>query len=417
MSQTATPSQTRAAAPDRRLALLLILGTLTAVAPLSIDMYLPALPELASDLSTGAMQTQLTLTACVIGLAVGQIVAGPLSDALGRRRPLLIGVAAYAITSLLCVAAPNVETFIALRLVQGATGAAGIVIGRAIVQDLYDGVAAAKFFSLLMLVNGLAPVLAPVFGGQLLRLMPWPGVFAVLAGMGVALFLAALLGLKETLPPDGRQTGGARATLATFRELSRDRAFTGYGLAGALTFGALFTYISGSPFVLQDIYHLSPQGFSVVFGVNSLGIIAVGQISGMLAGRVRLERLLAAGLTIIAGGGVALPILILAGTGLAGILPALFLVAAGQGLIIPNATALALTDRPPYVAGSASALLGLTQFAIGGAVAPLAGIAGPDTAMPMSLTIAALALAAAAITLTTRSAPPHATAKDDRRNP
>ncbi|MUN36418.1 multidrug effflux MFS transporter [Actinomadura litoris] len=402
MHQTATPSgpvSPARAAPDRRLMLILVLGALTAVAPLSIDMYLPALPRLASDLSTGAMQVQLTLTACVVGLAAGQIIAGPLSDALGRRRPLLVGLALYAIASALCVMVPNVETFIALRLVQGAAGAAGIVIGRAIVQDLYDGVAAAKFFSLLMLVNGLAPILAPVLGGQLLRVMPWPGVFAVLAGTGVALFLAALLGLRETLPPGRRETGGARATLTTFRALAADRTFVAYGLSVALAFGALFTYISGSPFVLQDIYGLSPQGFSIVFGVNSLGIVAVGQLSGWLAGRVRLERLLAAGLTVVAVGGVGLPIAVLTGAGLPCVLPALFLVAAGDGLIMPNATALALADRPPRVAGSASALLGLTQFAIGGAAAPLAGVGGPGTALPMALTIAALALAAFAITL------------------
>ncbi|MGH3241721.1 MAG: multidrug effflux MFS transporter, partial [Spirillospora sp.] len=383
---------------DRRLRLIMVLGALTALAPLSIDMYLPALPTLTEDLGTGAMQTQLTLTACIVGLAVGQAVAGPLSDAFGRRRPLLIGLAAYAAASLLCAAAPTVETLIALRLVQGAAGAAGIVIARAIVQDLYDGVAAAKFFALLMLVNGLAPILAPVFGGQLLRLMPWPGVFAVLAGIGVALFLGSLLGLRETLPPGRRETGGLRATAATFRALAADRSFVGYALTNGLAFGALFTYISGSPFVLQDIYDLSPQEFSVVFGVNSIGIVAAGQIGGTLAGRVPLRRLLAAGLAIVTAGGIVLLVAVLAGGGLRGVLAGLFLVACGEGLIGPNATALALSGRPPRVAGSASALLGVSQFALGGAAAPLAGIAGPDTAVPMAASIAAMALLAAAVT-------------------
>ncbi|MFD0684662.1 multidrug effflux MFS transporter [Actinomadura fibrosa] len=382
----------------RRLVFVTVLGALTAIAPLSIDMYLPALPELASDLSTGAMQAQLTLTACVVGLALGQAVAGPLSDALGRRRPLLVGLAVYALASLLCVAAPTVEALLALRFVQGAAGAAGIVIGRAIVRDLYDGVAAAKFFSLLMLVNGLAPILAPVLGGQLLRLMPWPGVFAVLAGVGVALLLGSVFGLRETLPPERRETGGARATLGTFRGLLADRAFVGYALSGALAFAAMFTYISGSPFVLQDIYGLSPQEFSVAFGVNALGIVAAGHLGGRLAGRVSLERLLAAGLAVVAVGGVGLPVAVLAGAGLPGVLPALFLVAAGQGLILPNATALALAGRPQRVGGSASALLGLAQFAIGGAAAPLAGVAGSGTAVPMALTIAVLAAAAVAVT-------------------
>ncbi|TYK45836.1 multidrug effflux MFS transporter [Actinomadura decatromicini] len=407
MTQTAgSVSETSQGRPaDRRLVLIGVLGALTALAPLSIDMYLPALPRLTSDLSTGAAQTQLTLTACIVGLAAGQAVAGPLSDAFGRRRPLLIGLAAYAAASLLCAAAPTVETLIALRLVQGFAGAAGIVIARAIVQDLYDGVAAAKFFAALMLVNGLAPILAPVIGGQLLRLMPWPGVFAVLAGIGVALFLGALLGLRETLPPGERETGGLRATARTFRELAADRAFVGYALTLGMAFAALFTYISGSPFVLQDIYGLSPQQFSVVFGVNSLGIVAAGQLSGTLAGRVALRRLLAAGLVVVALGGAGLLVAVLAGLGLRGVLPALFLVAFGEGLIGPNATALALSGRPPRVAGSASALLGVATFALGGAAAPLAGIAGPDTAVPMALTIAVVALLAGAATVSAGRAP------------
>ncbi|GAA1866122.1 multidrug effflux MFS transporter [Actinomadura bangladeshensis] len=397
MTKTAAPG---AGPRNRRPALILLLGALTAVAPLSIDMYLPALPSLTGDLSTGAVQAQLTLTGCVAGLAIGQAVAGPLSDRLGRRRPLLAGLAAYAAASLLCAAAPTVETLIALRLVQGAAGAAGIVIARAIVRDLYDGIAAAKFFSVLMLVNGLAPILAPVLGGQLLRLTPWPGVFAVLAGIGVALFLASLAGLKETLPPERRETGGLRATAATFQALLSDRAFVGYALTIGLSFAALFTYISGSPFVLQDIYGLSPQGFSLAFGANSLGIVGAGQVGGLLAGRVPLRRLLAAGLAIVAAGGLGLLVAVAADAGLYGVLPALFLVAAGQGLILPNATALALSGRPPRVAGSASALLGVAQFTLGGAAAPLAGIAGPGTALPMAVSIAALALLAAAVTAT-----------------
>lgn len=393
---TAAPAGAAARA-DRRVALILVLGALSAMAPLSIDMYLPALPRVASDLSTGAVQAQLTLTACVAGLAAGQAVAGPLSDALGRRGPLLAGLAAYAVASLLCVAAPNVETLIALRVVQGAAGAAGIVIARAVVRDLYDGVAAARFFSSLMLVNGLAPILAPVVGGQLLRVMPWPGVFGVLTGIGVALLLATLAGLGETLPPERRETGGLRATVRTFAALARDRSFTGPALALALAFAAMFTYISGSPFVLQDIYHLSPQAFSVAFGVNSLGIVAAGRISGRLAGRVALGRLMAAGLATVAAGGLLLLGAVLAGGGLPAVLPALFLVASGQGLIMPNATALALAGRPPRVTGSASALLGLSQFALGGAAGPLAGIAGPRTAVPMAVTIAVLSLLAAAV--------------------
>jgi DHA1 family bicyclomycin/chloramphenicol resistance-like MFS transporter len=379
------------------LRIFVILGALTAIGPLSIDMYLPALPQLARDLSAGSVPAQLTLTACVAGLALGQVVTGPLSDALGRRRPLLIGLAAYAAASLLCAVAPNVETLIALRLIQGAAGAAGIVIGRAIVRDLYDDSAVARVFSLLMLVTGLAPILAPLLGGQLLRVGPWPGVFVLLGVVGTGLWLAALLGLRETLPPEHRGTGGARGSLATYRMLLADWSFFGYAVASGMAFGAMFTYISGSPFVLQDIYGLSPQAFSLVFGSNALGIVIAAQLGGWLSGRVPLGRLLAVGLGMLVTGGAVLLVAVLAGAGLAGVLPALFLVVAAQGLISPNAMALALSGRPARTAGSASALIGLAMFAIGGGVAPLAGVAGPHTAVPMAVVIACLALGAAAL--------------------
>ncbi|MEV5829484.1 multidrug effflux MFS transporter [Spirillospora sp. NPDC052242] len=392
--------------PGARFGLIAVLGALTAIAPLSTDLYLPALPEVADDLATGAVPTQLTLTACLVGLALGQAVAGPLSDALGRRRPLLAGMAIYTIASLLCAVAPTVGTLIGARFVQGAAGAAGIVIARAIVRDLYDGVAAARFFSMLMLISGIAPIMAPVAGGQLLRLVPWPGVFAVLSGVGVLLFLAALLGLRETLPAGERQTGGVRATLRTFRALLTDRPFVGYVLTVGLSFAAMFVYISGSPFVLQDVYGMSPQGFSIAFGVNSVGIVAAGQVGGRLAGRVPLGRLLAIGLGIVVAGAALLLLAVAAGLGAAWALPGMFLVASGQGLVLPNATALALWGRAPRIAGSASALLGVGQFTLGGAAGPLAGIGGEDTAVPMAVSIAVLAVLAAAVALAARSRQP-----------
>src|SRR2546422_368070 len=186
----------------RRAQLVFILGALTAFGPLSIDMYLPALPSLSRDFVTGASQVQLTLSACLLGLALGQTIAGPISDALGRRRPLLVGLTAYALASLLCVVAPSVFALVVLRFIQGVAGAAGIVIARAIVRDLYSGVAVARFFSLLMLVNGLAPILAPLFGGLLLRYTSWHSVFIVLAIIGTLLLFATATGLGETLPPD-----------------------------------------------------------------------------------------------------------------------------------------------------------------------------------------------------------------------
>ncbi len=377
----------------RRVRLLLILGALSAFAPLSIDMYLPALPALGRGFGVSAAQVQLTLSACLLGLALGQLVAGPLSDALGRRRPLLVGVAAYTVASLLCVLAPSVGALVAVRFVQGLAGAAGIVIARAVVRDRYAGVAAARYFSLLMLVNGLAPILAPVIGGQLLRVTSWRGVFVVLAAIGALLLLATASGLDETLASADRHTGGLPATLSTFRRLLADRFFVGYALSSGLSFAAMFAYIAGSPFVLQDIYGLSPQLFSLVFGVNALGIMAASQINGRLVDRVPLPRLLAVGLAMTALGGIAVLAAVLGHVGLIGVTPALCVVVSSQGIVLPNATSLALSGHP-RTAGSASALLGVLQYVIGAAAAPLVGVGGTATALPMAVVIAALGSAA-----------------------
>ena len=243
---------------------------------------------------------------------------------MGRRRPLLVGLAAYALASLLCVVAPSVYVLVALRFIQGLAGAAGIVIARAIVRDLHSGVAAARFFSLLMLVNGLAPILAPIFGGLLLRFTSWRGVFIVLAIIGMLLLLAAATGLGETLPPERRRSGGVLATITTFRQLLANRPFMGYALSCGLAFAAMFAYIAGSPFVLQEIYGLSPQLFSVIFGMNALGLVTASQINGRLVGRVPPVRLLVAGLIATAAGGVALlSVVTIGGIGLVGILPSL----------------------------------------------------------------------------------------------
>ncbi len=374
----------------------LILGGMSAFGPLSMDMYLPALPAISGELNAGASQVQLSLMACTIGLALGQLVMGPLSDTYGRRRPLLLGVVVFALASLACALAPSAYALAALRLVQGFGGAAGIVIARAVVRDLFSGVALAKFFSLLMLVNGVVPVLAPVLGGQLLRVTSWRGVFVTLCAIGAALLVAALLALPETLPPEQRRPGSLPQTLRTFGGLLRDRMFIGFALSAALAFAAMFAYISGSSFVLQDVHHLSPQMFSVVFGVNSIGIVAMGQINGLLVGKVDSRRLLAIGLSCNALGGISVAASTVLGLGLFALLPALFVTVASIGLVFPNATALALSGHRE-TAGSASALLGVLQFMIGGLVSPLVGIAGSDTAVPMGLVMGALSASAVVV--------------------
>ena len=377
----------------RHAQLVLILGSLSAFGPLSIDMYLPSLPSLSRDLGASASAAQLTLSACLLGLALGQVIAGPLSDTLGRRRPLLVGLVAYVLASLFCVVAPSISILIVLRLVQGTAGAAGVVISRAIVRDKYSGIAVARFFSILMLVSGIAPIAAPVIGGLLLRFTSWRGVFIILALLVTLMLLAVITGLRESLPPERRQSGELRTTLATFRRLLTDRLFVGYSLSCGLSFAAMFSYISGSPFVIQDIYGLSPQTFSLIFGTNALGIAIMGQVSGRLVGRVAPGRLLAGALTAVALAGVALLLVVITGIGLIGILPALFVMVASQGMVLPTATALALADHP-RTAGSASALLGVLQFALGATIAPLVGVAGPTTALPMAVVIAALGISA-----------------------
>jgi DHA1 family bicyclomycin/chloramphenicol resistance-like MFS transporter len=378
----------------RRLQLIIILGVLSAFGPLSIDMYLPSLPALSHDFGSAAALVQLTLSACLLGLASGQTVAGPISDTLGRRRPLLIGLATYALSSLLCVVAPSIYVLVLLRFIQGLAGAAGIVIARAIVRDLYEGIAAAKFFSLLAVVSGIAPIIAPLLGGLVLRFTSWRGVFIILGVIGTILLLAAATGLSESLTIEHRQQGGLNATLKTFRHLLTNRSFVSYALACGLAFAAMFAYISGSPFVLQDIYGLSPQLFSIVFGINALGIMVASQINGWLVGRFSPARLLSVGLVATTVGGVTLlTVVMIGGIGLIGILPSLFVVVSSIGLVLPNATTLAMSGAS-NTAGSASALLGVLQFAIGAAAAPLVGAFGVKTALPMAVVIAVLGICA-----------------------
>jgi DHA1 family bicyclomycin/chloramphenicol resistance-like MFS transporter len=369
--------------------LVVLLGALSTFGPLSMDMYLPGLPAMARDLSAPAWAAQLTITTSMLGLAGGQLVAGPISDALGRRRPLLIGLAAYMATSLLCAMAPNVWMLLVLRLAQGCAGAAGIVIARAVVRDLHEGVEAARFFAMLMLVGGLAPILAPLAGGQLLHVTDWRGIFVVLAAIGAALLLAARWLLAETLPERTRHGGGLVATLHLFGSLVRDRPFMGYVLSAGLTFAAMATYISGSPFVLQDIHGVSPQLFSLLFAINAGGIMIASQISRRLVVRHGPRRLLDAAVTQGAIGGAGVLVSVVAGLGLGGLLPSLFVMVSSIGMVLPNAAALALADHP-RTAGSASALLGLAQFAIGALAAPLAGVGGSHTALPMGIVMAVL---------------------------
>jgi MFS transporter, DHA1 family, multidrug resistance protein len=381
-----------------RTAPLVLLGALTGLTPLAIDAYLPALPSLARDLDASSSATQLSLTALLVGLAVGQLVAGPWSDAVGRRPPVLVGLLGFVAASVACAAAPTVELLVAARFVQGAFGAAGVVCARAVVRDCFEGPDLVRALSRLVLVMGAAPVLAPLLGAQVLRVTSWRGVFGLLAAVGLALLLTALLRMPETHPPDRRRPGGAGATARTFGGLLRDRPFTCHALASGLGFAALFAYLSGSSFVLQEHYGLSPGSYSVAFAVNALGFVVASQVGSRLVRRLGARRLLLTGGAVqVAGGGVVL-VAALTGAPLPVVLPGLLLVVSSIGLISPNATALALADHAA-VAGAASALVGLLSYVVAGGVAPLVGLGGSDpTGMALVITAcAALGLGSAVL--------------------
>lgn len=380
---------------------VLLLGAMTALTPLSIDAYLPALPSLSRDLSASSSVAQLTLTALLGGLAVGQLVLGPITDRVGRRPPVTAGLVGFVVASLLCAVAPSIGVLIALRFLQGASGAAAVVVARAVVRDVHGGAAAARVYATLLLVLGVAPIVAPVAGAQLLKVTSWRGVFVVLAMMGGLLLAATTRWLPETLPAELRNTGRRRESLAVFGRLLADRHFLGYSLAGGLGFAAMFAYISGSPFVLQDVYGLSPQVFSGVFALNAIGLIAVSQVSARIVHRTGPRPLLMRGLAQSALGGLGVVISVLAGIGLAGVLPSLFVVVSAVGFTSPNATALALSEHG-RTAGAASALIGVVQYALGASAAPLVGLAGSDSAVPMAVVIAAAGAAGLAATALTR---------------
>jgi len=381
--------------PQRRL--IVLLGSIVAVGPLSIDTYLPAFPAMRDEMDASASAVQLTLTACLAGIAFGQLVAGSLSDRLGRRRPILVGLSAYVVASLLCALAPDVATLTLLRFVQGFCAAAGLVISQAVVRDMHSGPAAVRVFSSLMLIIGVAPILAPVLGGQLLELTSWRGIFVALAIIAAVVVLAVLLRLPETLPPERRDLRGLRHTLRTLRRLLGEREFMGYALASSLVFATVFAYVSGSSFVLQDVYGASPTLYSLIFGVNGIGLIIASQVNGRIVDRVEPVVLLRRALLAIAAASLVLLAIVAAGgLGAWAVMIPLFVVVSSFAFALPNATALALADHP-QVAGAASALLGVIQFVSGAAIAPLVGVAGTDTAVPMGIVMSVLGLLAVAV--------------------
>ncbi|WP_415645331.1 multidrug effflux MFS transporter [Stackebrandtia soli] len=386
------------ARPQRSMVMLvLVLGTLTAVGPLATDLYLPAFPAIAGDLGATESQISLTLTAAMVGLAVGQLVIGPMSDAWGRRTPLLIGVIAFTVSSVLCMFVPDATSFIALRFVQGIAGAAGAVISRAIARDHFDGDSIARFFSRLVLVSMLAPLLGPVIGAQLLLVGPWQLGFAVLAAVSALSLVLIYFFLPESLPAHERRPMNGRQLFTTIGGLLRDARFIGPTLTLGLGFGMMFTYIANFSFVSQNQFGASAQEFSAMFAINTVGLLLGTQINAFLIGKVSTSRRLAGGLIGAIAAVAALAVLDVTGTAsLVSMTAAFFIMMLSNGFIFPNASTMSLASQPPAVAGTASALMGTLQFALGGGLSAAATLTKSGQVSLDSMVVVMLAVAVAA---------------------
>ena len=385
--------------------MLCILALISAIAPLATDMYLPGLPIMAESLATSAASIQLTLTTFMAGLGIGQLIIGPISDGIGRRRLLLGAAAITTFASAACALAPTIEFLIGARLIQGLSGGAAIVLARACIADRARGDSAAKMFSIMMIIGGIAPVVAPLIGGVLLDPIGWRGIFWVLTIAGGIMVAGVITLVPETLPPERRHGGGLKALVANLGYVTGNRRYLGYALAFIFGFGALFSYISASPFVVQDVLGLTPSQFSMVFAVNAIGMVVAATITTRLLGRVSARTLLifGVGLLVTAGTVLLCAAALFNSTNPAALLIPLFVSVSSIGFIMGNATALA-QGEVTGAAGTGSALMGAGQFGLAAAVSPLVGIAGPDTAVPMAVAIPTFGLLAAlALTLLTRS--------------
>jgi MFS transporter, DHA1 family, multidrug resistance protein len=369
-----------------------LLAALTAFGPLSIDMYLPALPALADGFATSPSRIQLTLSAFFVGFGAGQLVYGPLSDRWGRRPPLLCGIALYVGASLACALSTRVAALIALRLVQGLGACAGPLIARAVVRDVYERDRAARMLSLMMLVMGVAPLVAPTLGGQLLLAFGWRSIFGTLAGFGALCFLGAALGLRETLDPTRRQEAGLGAMLARYGVLLQDRTYVGYTLSSGAAYAGMFAYFAGSPFVFIRLYRVPAERYGFLFALNVIGLMVCAAVNSRLVLRLGADRLLQRGVLAVALAGAALVAAALTGWGgLVGLLLPLLAFMASLSFIGANAMAGALAAFP-HMAGTASALAGTIQFGLGAVSGAAVSGLSDGTALPMAVVIAVAGL-------------------------
>ncbi|WP_446715878.1 Bcr/CflA family multidrug efflux MFS transporter [Bacillus sp. OTU2372] len=370
----------------KRIQLAILLGSLGLLGPFTIDTYLPSFPTIVNDFGTTASLVQISLTSCLLGLGLGQLFIGPLSDVKGRRQPLLIFITLYLLASITCALAPNIYFLIIARLVQGFAAAGGLVISRAIVRDLFSGRELTKFFTMMVLVGNLGPIVAPIAGGGILAFTNWHGVFIALAIVGAVLLITVALKLEETLPTEKRVPSNLPQIMNNFGSLFKDRTFMGYALTQGFTVAGIFAYVSGIPFVYQNIYHVTPQQFSLLFGTNGVALIIGSQLVGRLADIISERTFLKIGLAISTIAGAWLLVALLLKAPLFAVAIPIFFFVGSISIIGTTSFALAI-ETQGHIAGSASALLGLLPFVLGSLTAPLVGIAGAYTGVPMGVII------------------------------
>jgi DHA1 family bicyclomycin/chloramphenicol resistance-like MFS transporter len=387
MSMCAKYDQDETSASSARIGvtLLLTLALLTGIAPFAIDLYLPAFPEMVKDLATTSAGVQLSLTTFLIGAGVGQLIFGPLSDRLGRRSPLVMGMGLYLVASVAVALAPTITVFVSGRFVQGLAGAAGMVISRAIIIDRARGAQAARYMSIVMMVSGIAPVIALVVGSMLVNPLGWRGLMWILTGLVGIGFVAVLLFVRETRPRALCDPGHRAAPASTARALM-SRAYLGNMFAYVFAFATMMAYISASPFLYQSMMGLNEIGYGLMFGLNALTLTITGAVSARLTRRFRAAALARTGLLFNLAAIVVLALLVLAGVPSIWLAVPIFVAVGSLGLVFGSTIALALA-AVPMAAGLASAILGMLQHLLAGAVAPLVGIAGADTAFPLVLTM------------------------------
>ena len=403
------------AAPRGTLGLVVLLGSMAALGAINTDLYLPSLPQVASDLGVSASATQLTITVVLVGMALGQLVVGPLSDRFGRRPPVVVGCALFVVASLGCLLAPNLPLLVALRFVQGVGVSAGAVTAMAVVRDLFTGPVASRLMSRLVLVIGVAPLFAPTVGGALAGVTGWRFVFVVLALAGVALLIAVRRRLPETRRPaadgpaggssatsPGRSAGGLGQALVTYARLLRDVRFTAFAVLPGLAMAVIVCYVSVSPFVLQEVHGLSPTQFALVFALNGVALVGGSQVNAALVTRVPPARLLRVAVpTTLVLAAVLLAVVLTGFGGLVGLLVPLWLLLGAGSLVPPNAVTLALAEHGS-TAGSAAALITAAQSGVGGGVGIVAGALGGDALAMAGVMLGATAVSAAALAIAVR---------------